>query len=429
MARQAISIMAADATQLAPTEVPMSRQKPFYTKKALDQWTDEVACAFPALSKTQAAGLATWSFGMVLARSCALTAVAFFLAKLLRHKYDALRQRLREFYQEADAKKGSKRQDLQVTSCFAPLLRWVLRDWQGRQLAVAVDASSLGSLFVVLCVSVVYRGCAIPVAWTILPATAKGSWKEPWLKLLEHFRGTLPDGWTVVVLADRGLYAKWLFEGIRKLGWHPLLRIKQGGKFRPEDWVHFVPLASLVAHVGARWRGRGTAFATTAKQLECTLLAFWGDGHEEPWLVLTDLAPEMSDASWYGLRGWIEQFFKDGKRGGWQWQHTRMSDPRRAERLWLALAVATLWLVRVGGADEVGEGRPLPALEVVSGWCRPQARRWRLVSVFARGWVVILVALLEPGRLPWGRMLPEPWPVVPSIPGPADAQSEMRKVA
>jgi hypothetical protein len=67
--------------------------------------------------------------------------------------------------------------------------------------------------------------------------------------------------------------------------------------------------------------------------------------------VLTDLAPELSDASWYGLRSWIEQFFKDGKRGGWQWQRTRMTEAARAERLWLGLAVATLWLVRVGGMD------------------------------------------------------------------------------
>jgi hypothetical protein len=407
----------------------MSRRQPLYTHKALQHWTEEVAGAFPELSKPQAVGLASWSFGMVLARSCALTAVAFSLAKLLKHGYHAVRQRLREFYQEADAKKGPHRRDLDVTTCFAPLLRWLLRDWDGQRLAVAVDASTLGNLFVVLCVSVVYRGCAIPVAWKILPATAKGSWKEPWLKLLEQFRGLVPDGWTVLVLADRGLWAKWLFEGIRQVGWHPLLRINKGGKFRPRGWVHFVPLASLAPCVGSRWRGRGTAFATAAAQLECTLLAFWGEGHAEAWLVLTDLPPEMSDASWYGLRGWIEQFFKDSKRGGWQWQQTRMTDPAPAERLWLALAVATLWLVRVGGADEVEEAVALPPLKLVADGERPRTRRWRLVSVFARGWTVLVAALINHERLPLGRLVPEPWPVVPHMPGPADAESETQNVA
>jgi hypothetical protein len=68
-----------------------------------------------------------------------------------------------------------------VTTCFAPLLGWVLSWWQGTQVALALDASSLGDRFVVLALSVVYRGCAIPVAWTILPANQKHAWRGEWL--------------------------------------------------------------------------------------------------------------------------------------------------------------------------------------------------------------------------------------------------------
>ncbi len=408
----------------------MSRRPSLYTRKALRRWTDEVAHAFPNLSQPQAAGLAIWSFGMVLARCCALTTVALFLAKLLGQKINTVRQRLREFYQEADAKKGDDRQQLDVTSCFAPLLGWVLRDWPNHEVAVAIDASSLGSLFVVLCISVVYRGCAIPVAWKILPANTKGSWRQPWLDLLKTFQGHLSDDWRVVVLADRGLYAKWLYDGIRKLGWHPMLRINLGGKFRPEGWHHFVPLGRLVPRVGSHWRGRGTAFATKAKQLPCTLLAFWGEGHKEPWLLLTDLAPEASEAAWYGLRSWIEAFFKDCKRGGWQWQRTRMTDTARAERLWLAVAVATLWMVRVGGAEDAIEEAALPDLAALLDIEeQPRVRQWRLVSVFARGWVEIVVALINHWPLPLGRMVPQPWPTTPDLPPPAGSQTRKPRVA
>ena len=38
---------------------------------------------------------------------------------------------------------------------------------------------------------------------------------------------------TVLVLADRGLYARWLYKCILAQGWHPFLRINQGGQFRP----------------------------------------------------------------------------------------------------------------------------------------------------------------------------------------------------
>ena len=54
----------------------MSRHPELY------QWVDTVVMRFPSLSKPQALGLALWSFGMVLARSCSLTAVADVLATL-----------------------------------------------------------------------------------------------------------------------------------------------------------------------------------------------------------------------------------------------------------------------------------------------------------------------------------------------------------
>jgi hypothetical protein len=44
----------------------------------------------------------------------------------------------------------------------------------------------------------------------------------------------------------------------------------------------------------------------------------------------------------------IEAGFKDLKRGGWGWHHSKMQDASRVERLWLAMAVAMVWTVRLG---------------------------------------------------------------------------------
>ena len=107
---------------------------------------------------------------MVLARSCGLTAVTSFLAPLLGKKENTLRQRLREWYYDAKDKRGRNRLTLEVETCFLPLLRWIIAWWQGSQLALALDSTALGDRFVVLALSVVYRGCAIPVAWTVLAA-------------------------------------------------------------------------------------------------------------------------------------------------------------------------------------------------------------------------------------------------------------------
>src|SRR4030095_2385011 len=168
------------------------------------QWTEIVHTHLPELSKPQATVLALWSLGMVLAQSCALSAVSVYVAMGLGRKEQTVRQQLREFYFEAGAKRGPKRCELHVTTCFAPLLQWVLSWWEGPQIALALDASSLGERFVVLAVSVLYRGCAIPVAWAVLPANRPHAWKPEWLALLDQVQGTIPPAYTVIVLTDRG---------------------------------------------------------------------------------------------------------------------------------------------------------------------------------------------------------------------------------
>ncbi len=187
------------------------------------------------------------------------------------------------------------------------------------------------------------------------------------------------------------------------------MRINTGGSFRPTGATCWRPLASLAPRPGTSWRGTGLAF--TRNQVACTLLALWEDGYKDPWLILTDLPPEASDAGWYGLRAWIEQGFKITKRAGWQWHRTRMNHPERAARRWLAVAVATLWLLSGGGAADA----TIPASTLLDvpalGPDRPRTRRatrLRLVRVFRQGWVLLLVALLRQDPLPEGRFVPDP---------------------
>jgi hypothetical protein len=86
-----------------------------------------------------------------------------------------------------------------------PLLHWIVLLWSGTHLAVALDATALGTRCVVLAVCVVYRGGALPVAWTILPATQPGAWRQAWVRLLRRLRPAIPPDWTVRGLTERGL--------------------------------------------------------------------------------------------------------------------------------------------------------------------------------------------------------------------------------
>jgi hypothetical protein len=323
----------------------------------LTSWNAELATRFPDFPAPVVAVLALYSFGMVLARVSGLATVVLFLAEHLRAASAALRKRLREFYLDAEdksgTKQGQKRRDFDPADAFAPLLRWALCLWEGKYLPLAIDVTNLGDRFHVLCVSVVARGLAIPVAWKVLRGGVKEPWHPHWCALLARLKAAVPTDWTVVVLSDRGLESPALFGVIVALGWHPLMRVKKGGAFRPTGWGRSYPMHQLAGRVGVSFNAEGLAYSGT--KMGCTLLARWEEGYAEPWLVLTDLPPESASAAWYGLRTWIEQGFKVIKGGGWKWDQTRMEGPERVERLWLVLAVATLWVVALGVADEARE--------------------------------------------------------------------------
>ena len=93
---------------------------------AFSQWKQTVSTQLPHLSRPQALVLALWSYAMIFARSCGTTLGAAWLAQLVGGSEDCWRQRLREWCSDAANKKGEHRTQVEVRSCFAPLLRWVL---------------------------------------------------------------------------------------------------------------------------------------------------------------------------------------------------------------------------------------------------------------------------------------------------------------
>jgi hypothetical protein len=320
----------------------------------------------PHRSVPQARVFALGRYGMARTRSCGRLTVAPLLALLMRQTGATVEQRLDAWWCPAAHKAGDTRQTVDVTTCFLPWRRWVVAWWATPQMALALDATSLGARFVVLTVSVVSGGWAIPVAWTVLPAHQPGAGRRAWLRVLRWVRPALPAAWTVLGLADRGLGARWLCRRLVQLGWHPLLRINQGAQFRPTGQAQWYWLRELVHDVGQGGRGRGTACVSPERRLDWTRLAWWGEGYTDPWFLLTDLAPEGGDAAGYGLRSGGEQGCTCFQRGGWQWQQTQMRAPDRAARRWVARAVATLWMIRVGGALEAGpspDAAELPALQ------------------------------------------------------------------
>jgi hypothetical protein len=383
----------------------------------LSQWKQEVSTAFGQLSQPQVWGLVLWSAGIALSGTAGITQISALLALVLGQQEQAVFQRLREWYLDAKHKNGKKRREVDVTTCFAPLLRWIVRLWGSgnQQMVLVLDATTLGERWTILSISVVIRSCAIPVAWKVLGGHEKGSWRPHWEGLLKHLDGCLPAEWQVLVMADRGLYARWLFEAILACRWHPFLRINLGVKACVVGEETFEWIGSFTPEPGTHWKGEVECFAGKQSRLRCTLLMHWEAGYKDPWAVLTDLCPGQAEVSWYGMRTWIETGFKDFKRGLWGWHHSKMGDASRVERLWLAMAVAQVWTVSIGCQAEAQEQHPmgesLPAQHIARRRRKrpadlPPPRR---LSCVIRGRLGLLAALFTAEVLPCGRLLASAW--------------------
>ena len=282
----------------------------------------------PHLTQSQLTGLAWWVCGTILAGSACQNAVASALST--RGNWNNLRQYLREWLYDGGDRARPCKTELDVSLCFAPLLRWVLAWWRSGRLALAVDPTLKGDGATAIVISVVYRGCAIPVAWRILRANQRGAWMDPIVELLQALAPAVPREMTVVVLCDRGLASPKLWKQILAQGWHPYMRYPKNVTFCAEGGRR-LPARAFVPRPDTAWIGRGTAFGRAAAKRRCTLLAVWYVEQEEPWIILTDLPPEEVGVSWYALRFWIELGFKPAlgpdrgavKSLGWQWDKTR----------------------------------------------------------------------------------------------------------
>ena len=114
-------------------------------------------------------------------------------------------------------------------------------------------------------------------------------------------------------------------------------------------------------------------------------------------MIVPDLEPELGNVLWYRFRSWIESSYRDVKSDGWQWHKTRLREPARAERIWLAMAVATLWTVTMVSEQPEESSSRLDDMAIFPQQ-EPQKselkKTIRNISVFLQGLINIIADLL-----------------------------------
>ena len=110
-----------------------------------------------------------------------------------------------------------------------------------------------------------------------------------------------------------------------------------------------------------------------------------------------------------------------------------MQDAGRVERLWLAMAVAMVWMVSLGTQAESQRPSACPELLPEQHIARKRMKRApsqppaRRLSCAQRGRLILLAALFQAEDLPIGRLLPENWPETVVSPRKVVSASKLRQ--
>lgn len=296
---------------------------------------------------------------------------------------------------------------VQVRRYYDALLRQALAGWAGATLYLVLDTTTLAGKLVILRISLVYRGRAIPLVWEVYERQSVSLPFAAYKAVLGHVRSLLPPDARIVLLGDRGFRSTTLMRWCRKQQpvWHFRLRLKGNqlvtladGREQHLAWlglqpgqVGFLPDVRLgKEHYGPM--AIAMAWATTPKA--------------EPWYIASDEPAGHQTVSEYSFRMDVEEEFRDDKSGGFQLEDSELTDAASISRLLLVMSVACLHLVSLGTFVVEHEQRQL----VDPHWLRG-------LSYFQIGWRWLRRALyLELPIAGFFRLSPTPDPAPVPLP-------------
>jgi len=235
---------------------------------------------------------------------------------------------------------------IDVHTLYGPLMQQAMVGWFGKRLYVALDTSMLWDTYCIVRLSVISRGRAVPLGWSVLEHGSAAVAYEVYKALLDKAAKLLPRPCKVVFLADRGFADTKLMGHLKRLGWHFHIRIKSNfWVYRPHCDPFQVGRIGLAPgharfwhHVWLTKKYYGPVHLAAARPL----------GSNEYWYVISDEPTDVETLQAYGLRFDIEENFLDDKSNGFQLESSLIRSAQALERLCCVLAMTTLYLVSVG---------------------------------------------------------------------------------
>jgi hypothetical protein len=233
---------------------------------------------------------------------------------------------------------------------YQTLVAKVVAEWAEQRLYLALDTSQLWGRFTIVCLSLVYRGRALPLGWVVCASGSATVAVARYQRMLAQVAAQLPTRSKVILLADRGFMDVKLLRLLRQLGWHYRIRLKQS------VYVHRATKGKqkVKALMPPPGQARFFSYVWLTDQrygpLHLALAYVQTKEGFEQWAILSDEPVGLDTFDEYGLRFDLEEGFLDFKSAGFQLESSQLEDSDSLSRLLLIIATATLYLVSTGTA-------------------------------------------------------------------------------
>jgi hypothetical protein len=304
-------------------------------------WEEELSRVLSGVGIWQRRALALFSLGVASAKHCGLARAAAVVPGQA-----VVPSSTRRF----ERRLASARLD--VCAARGAVVAQVLEAGRGQTLWLALDEThqgrtETGARLGMLALRLVYHERAIPLVWVCYrPGEAPAPFPILVGRLIDEVAALVPPGTQVVLMTDRGLSWPSLLDRCRRVGWSFLCRVQRQTRVQTADG-HAGAIGDLAPQPGTRWQGHGRAFLKAGWR-DLTRVAVWRRGDQQPWLLVTDLAPTWVRCAQYRHRMDEEESFRDDTSAGFDWNASRVRDPDHMDRLFLVLQLAALFVLHCG---------------------------------------------------------------------------------
>jgi hypothetical protein len=285
-----------------------------------------------------------------------------------------------------------KHEDITLEALWLPIARSVLAALAKAELTILLDGTTAGRGCVILMASVVYRGHAIPLLWSVVKGKKGHLPQDVHCALIARLQELIGADATVTLLGDGEFDGTELQAALRKAKWDYVCRTASNILIFAQERVFSVADLPLAP-------GEAVSLADvqmTAKQYgPVMLIGAWEKTQDEPLYLITSLSDGQAALERYRLRFRIECMFANHKSRGFRLDKSHLADPARLARLLIATSLAYVWIHAVA------------VFARAQGWVERFHRKDRCdLGLFQIGLRAIQYALREGLRVPVSFSLP-----------------------